>query len=64
MSKKKMLTSEPYGSIKPCPFCGWGTIVNGSFIHYRCQCNACGASTKEYKTWESAIKAWNRRENE
>lgn len=45
----------------PCPFCGWGTIVDGGFLHYRCTCSACGASTKEYPTWELAVEAWNRR---
>lgn len=61
MSKKKMVTAEPYQSIKPCPFCGWGTIINGGLLNYRCQCNACGATTKGYPTWEMAMEAWNRR---
>lgn len=47
--------------LKPCPFCGWGTIVDGGFLHYKCTCSACGASTKEYPTWELAVEAWNRR---
>ena len=46
---------------KPCPFCGWGTIVEGGIIGHKCQCNSCGASTKSYPTWELAVKAWNRR---
>ena len=50
--------------LKPCPFCGWGTIVEGGIIRYKCQCNSCGASTKSYPTWELAVKAWNRRTNE
>ena len=45
----------------PCPFCGWGTIVDGGFLNYRCTCNACGATTKGYATWELAVEAWNRR---
>lgn len=46
---------------KQCPFCGWGTIVNGGLLNYRCQCNSCGATTKGYPTWELAVEAWNRR---
>lgn len=61
MRKEKMVTAEPYQNIKPCPFCGWGTIVNGGLLNYRCQCNACGATTKGYPTWEMAMEAWNRR---
>ena len=49
--------------LKPCPFCGWGTIVDGGgLLSHACQCNACGAKTKNYKTWEEAIEAWNRRQ--
>ena len=47
--------------LKPCPFCGWGTIVDGGFLNHRCTCNSCGASTKPYPTWELAVEAWNRR---
>ena len=48
--------------LKPCPFCGWGTIVDGGgFFSHACECNACHAKTKNYKTWEEAIEAWNRR---
>jgi uncharacterized protein (DUF983 family) len=47
--------------LKPCPFCGWGTIVDGGFLNHKCTCNACGASTKGYPTWELAVDAWNRR---
>lgn len=46
---------------KPCPFCGWGTIVDGGFLDHKCTCNSCGASTKGYPTWELAVDAWNRR---
>ena len=48
--------------LKPCPFCGWGTIVDGGglFTH-ACECNACHAKTKNYKTWEEAVEVWNRR---
>lgn len=47
--------------LKPCPFCGWGTIVdNGIFYHY-CECNDCHARTKKYKTKAEAIDAWNMR---
>ena len=52
-------------NIKPCPFCGWGTIVDGGgFFSHACECNACHAKTKNYKTWEEAIEAWNRRVGE
>ena len=47
--------------LKPCPFCGWRTIVDGGFLNHKCTCNSCGASTKGYPTWELAIKAWNKR---
>ena len=50
--------------LKPCPFCGWGTIVDGGFLNHRCTCNSCGASTKPYPTWELAVEAWNRRVGE
>ena len=48
--------------LKPCPFCGWRTIVDGGgFLSHACECNVCHAQTKNYKTWEEAIEAWNRR---
>ena len=48
--------------LKPCPFCGWGTIVDmGGLFSHAAGCNACGAKTKSYKTWEEAIFVWNRR---
>ncbi len=47
--------------LKPCPFCGWGTIVDGGFLNHSCTCNSCRASTKPYPTWELAVEAWNRR---
>lgn len=47
--------------LKPCPFCGWRTIVDGGgFFSHACECNVCHAKTKNYKTWEEAIEAWNR----
>ena len=49
---------------KSCPFCGWGTIVDGGFLNHKCTCNACGTSTKGYPTWELAVEAWNRRAGE
>lgn len=37
--------------LKMCPFCGWGTIVEGGgLFSHACQCNSCGAKTKNYKT--------------
>ena len=48
--------------LKKCPFCGWGTIADGGgFFSHACECNACHAKTKNYKTWEEAVEAWNRR---
>ena len=48
--------------LKKCPFCGWGTIVDGGgFFSHACECNACHAKTKNYKTWEEAVEVWNRR---
>ena len=46
---------------KPCPYCGWGTIVDGGIFKHRCECNSCHARTATYKTWEEAVKAWNTR---
>ena len=49
---------------KPCPFCGWGTIVDEPFWlpnKHICKCNACGARTRICRTWEDAVKHWNRR---
>ena len=50
--------------LKLCPFCGWGTIVDGGFLNHKCTCNSCGASTKGYPTWEMAVESWNRRPGE
>lgn len=48
--------------LKPCPFCGWGTVIDGGgLFSSACQCNSCGAKTQNYKTWEDAVEAWNRR---
>jgi hypothetical protein len=50
---------------KRCPFCGWGTIVDvGGFVSHAAGCNSRGARTAKYKTWEEAVKAWNRRESD
>ena len=66
----KLLTSPTINSeeLKPCPFCGWGTIVEvvtfaslWGFHSYGC--NACGTRTKPYKSEKEAIAAWNRRVN-
>ena len=49
---------------KPCPFCGWGTIVDEPFWlpnKHMCKCNACGARTRICRTWEDAVKLWNMR---
>lgn len=46
---------------KPCPFCGWGTIVDGGIIKHYCECNSCHAKGSFHKTWENAVKAWNTR---
>lgn len=47
---------------KPCPFCGWGTIIDGGLLlSHVCECNSCHAKTKKYKTWEEAVEAWNQR---
>ena len=50
--------------LKSCPFCGWGTIVDGGFLNHKCTCNSCGASTKGYPTWGLAMEAWNKRVGE
>ena len=49
--------------LKPCPFCGWGTICEVSTVPFRhkCGCHACGASTASYRTWDEAVEAWNTR---
>lgn len=47
---------------KPCPHCGWGTIVDmGGLFSHAAGCNSCGARTKKYKTWKEAVHEWNRR---
>lgn len=49
-------------TLKPCPFCGWGTIVDmGGLFSHSAGCNSCGTKTKNYKTWEEAVTAWNAR---
>lgn len=48
-------------SPRPCPFCGWGTIVDTGIIKHACKCKSCGARTRGYKTWEEAVAAWNNR---
>lgn len=48
--------------LKPCPFCGWGTIVDiGGLFSHSAGCNSCGTKTKNYKTWEEAVTTWNTR---
>ena len=46
---------------KLCPFCGWGTIVDGGIIKHYCECNSCHSKGPTHKTWENAVKAWNTR---
>ena len=46
---------------KSCPFCGWGTIVDGGIIKHYCECNSCHSKGSAHKTWENAVKAWNTR---
>ena len=46
---------------KPCPFCGWGTIVDGGIIKHYCEGNSCHSKGSTHKTWENAVKAWNAR---
>jgi hypothetical protein len=55
---------EECEELKPCPFCGWGTIVDGGIIKHYCECYACHAKGKPCKTWKEAIEAWNRRAND
>lgn len=53
-----------YVTIKPCPFCGWGTINGLEKLFSKkaaCQCNGCKAQTRYYDTIEEAAKAWNSR---
>lgn len=62
-----MKHSELYkiASPKPCPFCGWGTIVDGSYLTgHSCACMSCGARTRKVKTWKEAVELWNVREYE
>lgn len=56
-----MTEREVISELKPCPFCGWGTIVDGGLIKHYCECYACHAKGKPCKTWEEAVEAWNRR---
>ena len=58
--KEQTMSEQP----KPCPFCGWGTIVDEPFWlpnKHICKCNACGARTRICRTWEDAVKLWNMR---
>ena len=55
--------------LKPCPFCGgravedhWEGFMDESF--YKIKCFKCEGQTKEYRKYEQAIEAWNRRVNE
>ena len=62
LNKRQVSRNE---ELKPCPFCGWGTIVDGGgFFSHACECNACHAKKKNYKTCEEDIEAWNRRAGE
>ena len=52
--------------LKPCPFCGGkATIMENN--HYTdmwtVMCKNCYSEIDRYHTKESAIEAWNRREN-
>ncbi len=52
-------------SPKPCPFCGWRIIVDGSYPWgHSCACMSCGARTRKTKTWEKAVELWNIRQFE
>lgn len=60
MKRSEMLK---LASPKPCPFCGWGTIVDGSYLTgHSCACMSCGARTRKTSTWEKAVKLWNTRQ--
>ena len=52
--------------LKPCPFCGWGTIVLTYSLTFKTavRCNCCEAQTKYYRSEKEAVKAWNRRVND
>lgn len=50
--------------LKKCPFCGWGTIVEGGILKHYWECNSCHARTDGYVTQEEATEAWNSRVNE
>lgn len=39
-----------------------GRVCRNHMFTHACQCNSCGARTKNYRTWEEAAKAWNKRE--
>ncbi|MGN0331504.1 MAG: hypothetical protein ACI4D9_00510 [Lachnospiraceae bacterium] len=47
----------------PCPFCGWGTIIDGGIVKHCCECNSCHAKTRPCKTWKEAVELWNTRNN-
>lgn len=53
--------------LKPCPFCG-GRAVLQENNHYTdvwsAMCRNCYSESDRYHTIESAIEAWNRRENQ
>lgn len=62
-----MKHSELYKIAEPkrCPFCGWGTIVDGSYLTgHSCVCMSCGTRTRKVRTWEEAVELWNKREFE
>lgn len=56
--------------LKPCPFCGWKSILilenENEYLYYRyfSQCQKCGAGARRGHTKKEAIEAWNRRVQE
>jgi Lar family restriction alleviation protein len=50
--------------LKPCPFCGYGKILQNSGDGYFVSCMKCGSrgsKKKYYETMSDAITAWNTR---
>jgi hypothetical protein len=69
------MSDEAY-KLEPCPLCG-GTAsireVPRDAVHGQepdemmlycvvCTDTACGGTTQDYRVWQSAVEAWNRKE--
>jgi len=47
--------------LKPCPFCGGNAELDGEYVIWGVECQACLSATTGFRSAVEAIKAWNAR---